>query len=81
MELTALVLKYTSMDELDYKNIMLGDIIVAEKGFHTFAYIGNKTWIEANPDTARTLKISSDKKAKEWKGIPIKLVRWSELLN
>ena len=80
-QMTTLVLKAKSMDELDYNNIMPGDIIVAEKGFHTFAYIGSNTWIEANPDKGKTVKISSVEKAREWQDIPIKLVRWSELLN
>ncbi|MBC8059776.1 MAG: C40 family peptidase [Clostridiaceae bacterium] len=78
-EMTTLVLKATSMEELDYSNIIPGDIIVAEKGFHTFAYIGNKTWLEANPDNRKTLKKSSEEKSKEWKDIPLRIVRWSEL--
>lgn len=78
-QMTKLVFKSQSMDELDYNNIMQGDIIVPEKGFHTFAYIGNNTWIEANPDKGKTVTISSEKRSKEWKNIPIKVLRWSEL--
>jgi hypothetical protein len=80
-QMTTLVSKAQSMDELDYNSIMPGDIIVAEKGFHTFAYLGNNTWIEADPDKGKTITVSSEKKAKEWKGIPIKVVRWSELAS
>jgi len=80
-EMTTLVLKANSMDELDYSNIKPGDIIVAAKGFHTFAYIGDKVWLEANPDNGKTLKKSSEVKAKEWKGVPLKIVLWSELNN
>jgi hypothetical protein len=77
-KMTILILKAQSMDELDYNNIELGDMIVAEKGFHIFAYIGDNTWIEANPDKGKTVKVSATEKAKAWKGIPIKLIRWSE---
>jgi hypothetical protein len=80
-QMTTLVLKFQSMNELDYNNIMPGDIIVAEKGFHTFAYIGNNTWIEADPGKGKTITVSSEKKAAEWKGVPIKVLRWSELSN
>jgi hypothetical protein len=80
-QMTTLVLKARSMDELVYNDIMPGDIIVAEKGFHTFAYIGDNTWIEANPNKGKTVKVSSDEKAMEWKDIPIRLMRWSELFN
>lgn len=80
-QMTTLVLKSREMDELDYNNIIPGDIIVAETGFHTFAYIGNNTWIEANPDKGKTVRITSDEKAKEWADIPIRVVRWSELFN
>lgn len=80
-QMATLVLKAKSMDELDYNNIRLGDIIVAEKGFHTFVYIGNNTWIEANPDKGNTVTVSSEEKGKDWNGIPIRLLRWSELVN
>ena len=79
--MTKLLFRAKSMDELDYSTIIPGDIIVAEKGFHTFAYIGSNTYIEADPVKGKVVKVASSAKSKNWKDVPIKLMRWSDFKN
>ena len=78
-QMTRPVLQADSMDALDYHKLMPGDILVNDDGVHTFAYLGDLMWIEASPVKGKVIKISGKEKAKEWGGIKIKIVRWSEL--
>lgn len=77
--MTTLIIRLDSMKSLDYTTIKQGDIIVAEKGFHTFVYIGDRLWLEANPEKGKVIKVTSELKEKEWASVPIKLMRWRNL--
>jgi hypothetical protein len=38
----------------DHRMILPGDLAVTESGSHVLAYLGNETWIEAEPSVGRT---------------------------
>ena len=77
--MTKLVQRADSMEELDPAQTMPGDIIVPESGFHTFVYLGDGDWIEADPEKGKVLRINNADRSREWRDIPVKLLRWSEL--
>lgn len=77
--MTVFVEKADSMDQLDYARIKPGDIMVAEKSLHTIAYLGNDTWIEADPAASKVVKVSTPVKARYWKRAHVQVVRWREL--
>ncbi|MEI7833667.1 MAG: NlpC/P60 family protein [bacterium] len=78
-QMTRPVLQADSMDVLDYSKLLPGDILVNYYGVHTFAYLGDQQWIESTPEKWKVVKVSAKDKAKEYSGIKIKIVRWSEL--
>lgn len=76
---TKLIKNVESLDKLRESDMTPGDMVVAKEGFHILAYIGEGILIEASPNAGKVRQISIADKAKEWKGIPIKLVHWSDM--
>ena len=67
-----------SLNELDHSKILPGDIAVTRNGVHTLAYIGNQTWIEADPTVRRVIKVQVPTK-NAWFGEPVNILRWTQL--
>lgn len=70
-----------SLNEADYSRLLPGDFAVTDGGGHTLAYLGNKTWIEADPsalvgDKVITIHVPDNKNA--WFEMPMRLMRWRE---
>lgn len=66
-----------SLNELDYAKLLPGDFAVTSSGVHTLAYIGNQTWIEADPGPMRVIQVRVPTK-NAWFSMPMKIVRWRE---
>jgi hypothetical protein len=67
-----------SIHATDHSKLLPGDLAVTADGVHILAYIGNQTWIEADPGGAvKKLHATEDN---DWLQIPIVLLRW-EILN
>jgi hypothetical protein len=68
----------SSINALDLAKILPGDFAVTVGGVHTLAYLGDKTWIEADPNVKRVVKFSIPAMS-PWFDQPVYIVRWHEL--
>jgi|UniRef100_UPI003783E963 cell wall-associated NlpC family hydrolase len=64
---------------LDHKKLQAGDIAVTDDGVHIMAYLGDETWIEADPGKLKVIKIHAPTTTNGWFLHPIKILRWSLL--
>lgn len=67
-----------SLNEIDLGQVLPGDVAVSVGGAHTLAYVGNGTWIAADPLLRRVVKITppSDN---AWFRVPVHVMRWRVL--
>lgn len=77
--LTVHLLDTPSINELDHARILPGDLAVTSSGVHVMAYLGNDTWIEADPGVGRVISVPVPAKDNSWFGSSMKIVRWSVL--
>lgn len=67
-----------SINELDHSRILLGDFAVTANGVHVLAYVGENTWIEADPGEKRVIKLQSPSQ-NPWFNEPVNIMRWAIL--
>lgn len=67
-----------SLNALDYALLLPGDFAVSENGQHTLAYIGDKTWIEADPGPGRVIKVTVPSQDLYFT-VPMQIMRWRQL--
>ncbi|MDB6125797.1 MAG: cell wall-associated hydrolase, invasion-associated protein [Pedosphaera sp.] len=67
-----------SINEIDHSKILPGDIAVTEDGTHVLAYIGGQTWIEADPEVKRVVKVHVPA-SNAWFQESVRVMRWGEL--
>ena len=67
-----------SLNALDYETLQPGDIAVTSNGVHTLAYIGDATWIEADPKAWKTIRVRVPSET-GWFRMPVHLLRWRQL--
>lgn len=65
------------LNTLDYARIQSGDMAVLGGGAHVIAYIGDQTWIEADPGEQRVVQIKAPSK-NTWLHQHAALVRWRQ---
>lgn len=68
-----------SLNDADYSTLRPGDIAVTESGLHTLAYLGDKTWIQANPVPMRVVTTTAPTNTDGWFIQEVRLLRWAEL--
>lgn len=78
---TRLLGEVQSLNKADYAQLLPGDFAVTTSGAHTLAYLGDQTWIEADPsalvgDKVITVRVPESKNA--WFDMPMRLMRWRE---
>ena len=78
--LTSPLFTVGSINGIDYGALELGDLAVTVDGVHTMAYVGNRTWMEADPDLGRVVEVTVPTE-NPWFKIPVVLVRWQALAN
>ncbi|XOV72963.1 MAG: NlpC/P60 family protein [Verrucomicrobiota bacterium] len=68
-----------SINQTDHSLLQVGDVAITADGIHAFAYIGDETWIEADPDQHKVIveKIPS---TNSWFERPVVFVRWKWLM-
>jgi hypothetical protein len=71
------ILSASSIDELDHVKILPGDIAVTADGLHTLAYVGDETWIEADPNPGRVIKARA-RFGNSWLKVPVRIMRWQQ---
>lgn len=64
-----------SLNEADYGLLLPGDLAVTEDGRHVLAYLGEQTWIEAEPREARVLMVKAPSDDL-WFTTHVRLMRW-----
>jgi NlpC/P60 family len=68
-----------SINELDHNRIAPGDLAATTDGEHILAYLGDRRWIEADPDLHKVV-IESVPTANMWFYAPIHILRWRQFM-
>jgi hypothetical protein len=79
--MTIPILTAPSVNAIDQSAIQAGDLAVTASGVHVLAFIGNSTWIEADPTAHRVLIVRVPEPANGWFGVPVRVVRWRTLVS
>jgi hypothetical protein len=68
-----------SINEIDLKQLLPGDLAVTADGVHVLAYLGDGRWIEADPGIRKVIIVNVPEPNNGWFQMPVKIVRWQEL--
>ena len=74
--LTTPVTDAPSINTLRHDQILPGDLAVTTDGLHVLAYLGNSTWIEADPGIHKVIKVQVPVEDNGWFNTPVRIVRW-----
>jgi hypothetical protein len=77
---THLVFKAESISTADVGRLRRGDLAVTADGVHVLAYLGERTWIEADPNVHKTIAVTLPT-TNAWFQVPVVIVRWEFLSN
>jgi len=75
---TRQIAEVKELNDADYTMLRPGDIAVMESGVHTLAYIGDRTWIQADPLPMRVVTTTVPSK-EGWFVQRARLLRWTAL--
>jgi len=70
-----------SLNALDYSSLLPGDLAVTSSGDHVMAYLGNKTWIAADPGEGKVTRFVIPELGNAYFSFPMRIVRWKILSN
>jgi hypothetical protein len=73
------LLETPSLNELDHTRLLPGDFAVTQNGSHILAYLGDQTWIEADPLAKKVITVVAPAKDNAWFRGPMKVLRWKLL--
>ena len=62
--------------EMDYGNLLLGDLAVTHGGAHILAYVGDDKWIQADPGISAVATLDGRTDKNVWFGIQVTIHRW-----
>ncbi len=68
-----------SLNALDHSRIKLGDLAATSDGEHILAYLGNKQWIEADPNLSKVV-IESVPTTHPWFDTAVEILRWRQFM-
>lgn len=71
-------LKYNSINEVDHSQIQKGDMAVTLDGEHILAYMGNQTWIQADPGYLKVIKVRTPEPENVWFRTPVYVLHWQQ---
>ena len=69
----------SNLNVLDYTPLQPGDLAVTLGGDHIMAYLGNKTWIAADPSLGKVAEFHIPEKADPYFWTGMRIVRWTLL--
>jgi hypothetical protein len=72
----ALKIAAPQINLLDHAALLPGDLAVTESGIHVLAYLGDQTWIEADPGAEKVILAKVPSQDNAWLATPVKIVRW-----
>jgi hypothetical protein len=78
-ELTVHRFDASSVNAVDQRQVLPGDLAVVGNGIHIMAYLGSNVWIEADPDVGRVIRVTTPSPDNHWFQTPTKIVRWTVL--
>lgn len=67
-----------ALNGLDHARIRPGDLAVTADGVHVLSYLGDDTWIEADPVAEAVIRVRVPEERLPWFDQPVVLVRWEE---
>lgn len=67
----------SSVNQLDHTKIQPGDLAATADGEHILAYLGDRQWIEADPDLQKVV-IEMVPTENHWFDVPIHTLRWKQ---
>jgi hypothetical protein len=76
--LTVAVTEVARLSTFDHGPLLPGDLAVTRNGIHIMAYLGDKVWIEADPQEDRVISEAMPS-PRNWFQIPMRILRWSVL--
>lgn len=71
----------SNLNHVNYSAMQPGDIAVTSSGVHVLAYIGNQTWIEADPNAIQgdcVIQVKTPTR-NAWFNQPVHIMRWRQL--
>jgi len=68
-----------TVNDMSPKHLLIGDMAITSNGVHCLAYLGQETWIEADPALMRVVTKSAPDSAFEWFSADVVIVRWRNL--
>ncbi|HEY0074477.1 MAG TPA: NlpC/P60 family protein [Abditibacteriaceae bacterium] len=80
---TKILFSTPSLNSVDYSRLQPGDIAVTEGGAHCLAYLGDKTWIEADPNALvgdKVIQVKAPSK-NAWFSQPMRILRWRQFAD
>ena len=66
------------INEIDHQLLHPGDVAVTYDGVHTLVYLGNKTWLEADPGFGEVVELTAPGES-AWLKMPVVFLRWKWL--
>ncbi len=78
---TVLLFEVPSLNDLDHGRLLPGDIAVTMNGVHTLVYVGDKTWMQADPGRGHVQYEPIPVHDSGWFTMPMKLLRWRSLYD
>ena len=76
---TKFVTKCSNLNVLDYSLLQPGDLAVTTGGDHVMAYLGDKTWIAADPGPGKVTEFHIPEKTDPYFSTGMNIVRWTIL--
>lgn len=67
--------EFTSLNETDYSRLKPGDLAVTGGKQHVLAYVGDKTWIQADPRVMKVVSVKAPSKD-GWFEKQVQVMRW-----
>jgi hypothetical protein len=75
---THLLIAPTTLNSVEYGLLHPGDVAVTTSGVHTLAYLGDRQWIEADPNAMGIVTLQAPN-SNIWCSVPMKILRWRAL--
>jgi hypothetical protein len=76
---TFVIIEGRTLNDLDYTLLMPGDLAVTMSGDHVLAYLGEKTWIAADPTEHKVTRFTIPERTNFYFSTPMRIVRWKIL--
>jgi NlpC/P60 family len=65
--------------EMDYHNLLPGDLAVTIGGSHVLVYVGDERWIQADPGIGTVAVLNGRTNSNVWFTVPVTIHRWEML--